>query len=87
VRWVGLVLGVNSPGLHPVLIPEGKAKGRGRVFNGASVGSMDAQKPKAPLLDQKPKAPLLEPFSRAIMSSFRLLMLDGPEVLPGEGRG
>ena len=87
MRWVGLVLGVNSPGLHPVLIPEGKAKGRGRVFNGASVGSMDAQKPKAPLLDQKPKAPLLEPFSSAIMSSFRLLMLDGPEVLPGEGRG
>ena len=80
-------MGVNSPGLHPVLIPEGKAKGRGRVFNGASVGSMDAQKPKAPLLDQKPKAPLLEPFSSAIMSSFRLLMLDGPEVLPGEGRG
>jgi len=80
-------LGVNSPGLHPVLIPEGKAKGRGRVFNGASVGSMDAQKPKAPLLDQKPKAPLVEPFSSAIMSSFRLLMLDGPEVLPGEGRG
>ena len=87
MRWVGLVLGVNSPGLHPVLIPEGKAKGRGRVFNGASVGSMDAQKPKAPLLDQKPKAPLVEPFSSAIMSSFRLLMLDGPEVLPGEGRG
>ena len=82
-----MVLGVNSPGLHPVLIPEGKAKGRGRVFNGASVGSMDAQKPKAPLLDQKPKAPLVEPFSSAIMSSFRLLMLDGPEVLPGEGRG
>ena len=80
-------MGVNSPGLHPVLIPEGKAKGRGRVFNGASVGSMDAQKPKAPLLDQKPKAPLVEPFSSAIMSSFRLLMLDGPEVLPGEGRG
>ena len=70
------------------------------MFNGASVGSMDAQKPKAPLLDQKPKAPLLdqkpkaplvdqkpkaplvEPFSSAIMSSFRLLMLDGPEVLP-----
>ena len=75
-------MGVNSPGLHPVLIPEGKAKGRGRVFNGASVGSMDAQKPKAPLLDQKPKAPLVEPFSSAIMSSFRLLMLDGPEVLP-----
>ena len=96
MRWVGLVLGVNSPGLHPVLIPEGKAKGRGRVFNGASVGSMDAQKPKAPLVDQKPKAPLVdqkpkaplvEPFSSAIMSSFRLLMLDGPEVLPGEGRG
>ena len=66
-------MGVNSPGLHPVLIPKGKAKGRGRVFNGASVGSMAAQ---------KPKAPLLEPFSSAIMSSFRLLMLDGPEVLP-----
>ena len=66
---------VNSPGLHPVLIPKGKAKGRGRVFmfNGASVGSMDAQ---------KPSMPLLEPFSSAIMSSFRLLMLDGPEVLP-----
>ena len=67
-------MGVNSPGLHPVLIPsKGKAKGRGRVFNGASVGSMDAQ---------KPSMPLLEPFSSAIMSSFRLLMLDGPEVLP-----
>lgn len=69
-----LVLRVGSPGLHPILIPKVTAKGRGRVFNGASVGGMDAQ---------KPKAPLLEPFSRAIMSSFRLLMLDGPEVLPG----
>ena len=68
-----MLLGVIPPGLHPVLIPKGKAKGRGRVFNGASVGSVDAQ---------KPSMPLLEPFSSAIMSSFRLLMLDGPEVLP-----
>ena len=69
-----LGIGSQLPRLTPRPHPsKGKAKGRGRVSNGASVGSMEAQ---------KPSMPLLEPFSSAIMSSFRLLMLEGPEVLP-----
>ena len=69
------VLGVNSTLVDTPSssLRVSKAKGRGRVLNGASVGSMAAQ---------KPSMPRLEPFSSAIMSSFRLLMLDGPEVLP-----